>query len=219
MPNYVSEPEFETLAPGIYNAKNIDVVNLGRVKSTWEGEERSPNKHRLIFEVEEQDSSGRPFIVRRDYTSQLSPNANLTKALESWRGRPFTPEEKKKFDLDVLVGKPCQLVIINAVSKANGKLYANIDNIMPFPKGMKPPISDPNYIRIQNRAGYKPPPPDPKTPAQIAREAAEEARRKADFLSEADMPKSNPTPTATDAPVADVAAAGEYEGTDDDVPF
>ena len=44
--------------------------------------------------------------------------ANLSKDLTSWRGRPFTEDEKKGFDISNLVGKVCQ---INVIEGNNGK--------------------------------------------------------------------------------------------------
>jgi hypothetical protein len=219
MPIYVSESEFEILEPGVYEALCRDVTDLGRVKTFWEGEERNPRKVRLTFQVDARDSNGKPFYVRRDFTSQLSPKANLTKQLETWRGKPFSVEERKQFDLESLLNKPCRLVIVNAVSQSTQKLWANIETIMPHSRGAKPPNPDPDFVRAQDRPNYQPPAPDPKPQVQLAKEAAEEKRRMADFLSENDLPADGAYKLALPAVEPVAVAAGEYAANHDDVPF
>ena len=214
MPNYVSDSTaFEVPEPGYCIAYCQDVLNLGRVKSIWKGEERNPNKHRLFFLTEERDSHGNRMGVRRDFTSLLTQNANLTKVVAALVGN-LTAEEKKLFDLDKLIGKPCQLQIINV--EKDGRTYANIETVLPFPTGMKPPQVDPNYIRVQDRAGYKPPPPDPKTPAQIAKEK----KAMADFISENDLPTDGAFNVKTAPMTPPPPPAADFTGaTDDDIPF
>jgi hypothetical protein len=57
--------------------------------------------------------------------------------LESWRGRPFTPDEAANFDVAKLIGAPCLLQIVHNTSP-NGNVYVNMSSIMKLPKGMEP---------------------------------------------------------------------------------
>jgi len=57
--------------------------------------------------------------------------------LQSWRGRAFTPEELKKFDLVNVLGKPAFINVTHSVK--GDKTYANLTSIMPLPKGMPAP--------------------------------------------------------------------------------
>lgn len=72
------------------------------------------------------------------YTASLNAKGNLRKDLISWRGRDFTPEELKNFDLRNIVGAPCLLQVIHKV-KADGSKWAAIGGIMKLPKGMEMP--------------------------------------------------------------------------------
>jgi len=87
-------------------------------------------------ETIELDDGPHPRTLSKTYTASLNENANLRQDLAAWRGRDFTPEELAAFDLRAISGKSC---LINVIHKeSNGKTYANIQNIMALPKGMKP---------------------------------------------------------------------------------
>lgn len=78
------------------------------------------------------------------YTASLNSKGNLRKDLISWRGRDFTVDELKKFDLRNIVGAPCMLSVIHREGQ-NGK-YAAIGGIMKMPKGMPLPTLSNGYI-------------------------------------------------------------------------
>lgn len=73
-----------------------------------------------------------PRALSKEFTLSLHEKAALTKALISWRGRPFTEEEKKGFDLKNVLGANC---MINVTHKDNG--YEEIQAITPLPKGLQ----------------------------------------------------------------------------------
>jgi hypothetical protein len=69
-------------------------------------------------------------------TMSLNEKANLRKTLHAWRGRDFTPEELKAFNMGKLVGAPALLNVVHEEGK-NGKTYAGIFSITPLPAAMK----------------------------------------------------------------------------------
>jgi hypothetical protein len=78
-----------------------------------------------------------PRWIGKTYTVSLHENANLRADLESWRGRPFTEEERKGFDITKLIGVPA---LINVTHEVKGpKTYANVTAVTPLPKGMDKP--------------------------------------------------------------------------------
>lgn len=127
------------------------VVGLGkqRVQSQMYGESIKPQIY-VAFELPHEtvtwtDKDGNertgPMRIGKTYTLSLHENANLRGDLESWRGRPFTEEERAGFDINRLAGAPA-MVNVTHVEK-NGKTYANITALTPLPKGMeKPSLSD-----------------------------------------------------------------------------
>lgn len=90
---------------------------------------------RVEFERDGQKVEG-PAIIGKMYTLSLSEKANLRRDLENWRGRPFTPDELKGFDITKLLGKPCQVSITHDAK--DGKVYANINGIMGLSKDQRP---------------------------------------------------------------------------------
>lgn len=91
------------------------------------------------------DGEMKPRVLSKRYTANLSEKSNLRKDLASWRGRDFTPEELKAFDLKNIVGASCLITVIH--SKNGEKTYANIQSIVKLPKGMpKGALSEPPVI-------------------------------------------------------------------------
>jgi len=80
-----------------------------------------------------------PRVIGQAYTLSLHENSALRPVLESWRGRAFTEEERRGFDVTKLLGAPCLVNVIHAES--GGKTYANIGSVSPLPKGMEKPVS------------------------------------------------------------------------------
>lgn len=93
---------------------------------------------RVEFERDGQKIEG-PAIIGKMYTLSLSEKANLRRDLENWRGRPFTADELKGFDISKLLGKPCQVAITHDTK--DGKTYANINGIMGLSRDQKPRAS------------------------------------------------------------------------------
>lgn len=78
-----------------------------------------------------------PMIIGREYTLSLSEKANLRADLESWRGRLFTEQELKGFDIVNVLGKACMLGVVH--NEKGGKVYANVASVMGLPKGTTVP--------------------------------------------------------------------------------
>jgi hypothetical protein len=74
-----------------------------------------------------------PRTISKRYTLSLHKKADLRKDLEAWRGRKFTEEELKGFDIKKLLGAPCQIQVLH--NKVDDKIYANIAAITKAPAG------------------------------------------------------------------------------------
>ena len=107
-------------------------------------------------ETIEVDGEQRPRMIPKEYTASLSTKANLRKDLESWRGRAFTPEELKHFDLKSIVGASCMLSVIH--TEYNGSTYAKVSGVMAVPKGIpKGSLSEPPTVfEIGDSADFTP---------------------------------------------------------------
>jgi len=126
---------------GVYLATAYQIVDLGTHTDPKFG--KRANKVSITWELAdcrmdvERDGQtlNLPRVISRKYTLSLHEKATLRKDLEAWRGRKFTPEELKAFDLRKLVGATCQLQIVHENRRDGGGIYASIAAIMAVPKG------------------------------------------------------------------------------------
>lgn len=132
---------FEPLEAGVYPARCYSMIHIGTVKETYNGEDKLQNKVRLTFElptemeVFKEENGPQPRVLSKEFTLSLSDKANLLAFLNSWRGKALTDEERKSFDITVLVGATCMITISHKTSK-QGKTYAEISGIGKLMKGM-----------------------------------------------------------------------------------
>jgi hypothetical protein len=150
--------DFVPAPEGLHYAVCADVVGLGIVKTSWQGQESLKDKVRLVWQTEDKMTlgakAGQPYLISKRYTSSTHPKATLRIHCTSWRGKAFTDEEFALFDIEKLIGVCCQIQITHNVS--GGDTYANIMAIVPPPKG-RPPLKVSGYTRVKDRPGYVPP--------------------------------------------------------------
>jgi hypothetical protein len=114
------------------------------------------DKTRIVWLVEEiNPKTQKPYEVSQIYTLSLHEKAKLCGHLEAWRGRKFTDEEKRGFDLEKLIGVPCQLQVVHHV-KDGGTTYANIQAIVPLSKGQTRLRVPDDYQRRKDRVHTSP---------------------------------------------------------------
>jgi len=139
----VSEPESSGFTPcpaGTYPARCVLIADLGSQQSEYQGEIKHAHKLLVQFEITDPETrrdDGKPFTISKRFTASLHEKAGLRKTLESWRGRPFSPEELRGFSLVNVLGKPCLLSVVQETK--GDRTYSNIASIMGLPKGMTCP--------------------------------------------------------------------------------
>lgn len=136
---------FKQVPPGNYVARCYSLIDLGHQVSEKFG--TSAHKVRIGWEILDTDMDGQSLTIERDgrslpmtvaaeYTVSLNEKANLRKHLASWRGRDFTADELKAFDISKLLGAYCMLNVTTSEGK-EGKTYANVSGIAPLPKALQ----------------------------------------------------------------------------------
>lgn len=148
---FVSEGEVGEQAPeGSHPARCIAVVDLGTQTSEFNGEMRSRRALWIQWELPGEARTtgafaGEVFRVGSIYTRSLHPKSSLRADLESWRGKSFTAEELKQFDIARLLGTPCLLQV-----GRNEKGRARVNAVMSLPKGMTVPacVNDPVLLSL-----------------------------------------------------------------------
>lgn len=116
-------PESPTGQP--HDAVLIDLINVGPLETTdMNGKKKTGHHIVWVFQVFPQDgsrqSNGQPFYFSRDATtSMFAGSATMSPSITyqiviGMRPEPFkTPTEAAKYDLNVLIGKPCRLNIVH----------------------------------------------------------------------------------------------------------
>jgi hypothetical protein len=128
----------------MYLARCYRIVDLGTQKSEYLGQIKNLPKVMLQFEVHGEDDAGKalvtaknePMSISKNFTLSLAEKATLRKDLQTWRGKEFTADELKGFQLDNVLGAWAMIAITKAVGN-NGKEYTNIANINSVPKALK----------------------------------------------------------------------------------
>lgn len=134
----------EIIPAGNYVARCYSMIHIGKVEEEYVGEKKEMNKARITWElptelrVFKEENGEQPMVISKEYTLSLADKANLRRDLESWRGRGFTEDEAKNFDITRLIGVACMINIIHKPSKS-GAIYPVISTISPLPKGLSCP--------------------------------------------------------------------------------
>jgi len=142
---------FELVPSGNHIARCYSMVHIGTLEEEFQGEKKNLNKVRITWELPTEtkvfnpEKGEQPYSISKEYTLSLHEKSTLRKDLESWRGKGFTEDEAKAFDIAKLLGKPCMLNVIHKTSKS-GNGYAAISSISSVPKGMICPEQvNPNF--------------------------------------------------------------------------
>jgi hypothetical protein len=136
-----SGADFQPVEAGTYPARCYSMVHIGTVMEEYQGQPKEQNKVRLTFElptemkVFKEENGEQPQVIGKDFTLSMHEKSGLRKFLGSWRGKSFTDDEAKSFDITKLLGVPCSLGISHKVSKT-GKTYAEITSVSTLMKGM-----------------------------------------------------------------------------------
>jgi len=139
-----NESTFKPVPPGTHLARCYRIVDLGTQETNYQGKVSTQRKMMVQFEVHGQDDdgnalvtrTGEPMSISKNYTVSLGEKARLRQDLISWRGKAFTPEELKGFELKNLLGVWCMLSVVETPGN-DGKIYSNINAITPVPAVVK----------------------------------------------------------------------------------
>lgn len=133
------------LEGGVYTAISSAIVDLGLQKN--EKFDKTQRKFMMIWtilnETIEVNGEQLPRQLSKEYSFSLNEKSTLRKDLQAWRGKAFTEEELRGFNILNVLNVPCQLQIL--LEEKNGKQYNNIASIMALPKGSQVEKLDNTY--------------------------------------------------------------------------
>jgi hypothetical protein len=149
--NVSAGTNFKPAPAGLHQAVCCDVVDIGLVEVQTPQGAKMQHKVSVVWQIGEVDpETNKRFIVSRRYTASINEKASLHKDLVAWRGKAFTADELKAFDLEKLIGANCQLQVVHQEVAGKGT-YANVNGILPLGKGMEKMTVADGYIRKKDR--------------------------------------------------------------------
>lgn len=139
----------ELVPAGNHIGRCFQMIQIGTVEEEILGTKKELHKVRIGWElpgemrVFDEEKGEQPMMISKEYTLSMHEKATLRKDLESWRGKGFTEDEARGFDITRLISVPCMINVIHVQSKS-GNEYAKISSISPMIKGMEcpPQIND-----------------------------------------------------------------------------
>lgn len=151
-----SGSDYKPVPEGTYVATCVRVIDLGTQVTTYKGADKTQHKVLVSWEVpevraEDRDGNDMPAMISTRYTASLHEKAALRRDLEAWRGRRFTDDELRGFDMKNILGQPCQVQILH--TERDGTTYGNVSAIMALPKGMPKPAPEHSLINFSLEAG------------------------------------------------------------------
>lgn len=151
--------DIELIPEATYIATCVLLADLGAQPNTHpQSDGGDIEKMYIGFELNACDSKGVPFFIGDSFTAALGQKANLRKFLEAWRGRVFTEEELRGFDIRNVLGKSCSLDVIHKSGKDPAKKFARIGSVQALPAGVPAyqPVTKPWTFSIgdYNAADY-----------------------------------------------------------------
>jgi hypothetical protein len=135
------------------------MIEIGTVLEKFADGDKEMKKVRIGWEfpndlkVFNPEKGEQPITVDEEYTLSTGDKANLRKMLASWRGKDFSPEEAKCFDITKVLGAGCMVTVIHVQSKSDAtKIYSKIGSVSSLPKGtvLPPQINETFLLEYDN---------------------------------------------------------------------
>jgi len=137
---------FKRVPAGVFIGRCYSLIDLGTQLTSGQYGDKQQHKIKIGWELFGDDEQGNPLTIDVDgkempmtisksYTVSLHEKAGLRKDLAAWRGRDFTDEEAKAFDVSKLLGAYCMVNV--TTSESNGKTYSNVAGLTPLPGALK----------------------------------------------------------------------------------
>ena len=137
---------FKRVPSGVHIGRCFSLIDLGTQHTEGQYGVKLQHKLRIGWELFGEDENGgpltidvdgkqMPLTISKSYTVSLHEKSSLRKDLSAWRGKDFSEEEAKAFDVSKLLGAYCMVNV--TTSETNGKTYSNVAGLTPLPGALK----------------------------------------------------------------------------------
>jgi len=132
----------QTVPAGTHVARCYQIIHIGTIPDTFQGEDRLVDKVRLVFELPLETADfgkgEQPFSIGRDFTLSMHEKSGLRAFVQSWLGKAMSDAEANKFDIGTLLGKEAMVSVMHRTANT-GRNYADLKGASPLAKGMTCP--------------------------------------------------------------------------------
>ncbi|WP_234734535.1 phage replication initiation protein, NGO0469 family [Tellurirhabdus bombi] len=145
----------QLIEPDLYYAVCCRLIDIGTIDDAYQGKPKKTHKILVSWELPDvrqifnPDKGPEPRIISKEFTLSLGDQAHLRRILKSWRGRDFTPDELREFNIVNLLGARCMLNIGHYQGK-DGNTYEEITAVTKAPKDYQP--THPPQMPVQGLA-------------------------------------------------------------------
>lgn len=134
---------FKRVPAGVHIGRCFSLIDLGTQESSGQFGTKLQHKIRIGWELFGEDDAGhplttddgKPMTISKSYTVSLHEKSAMRRDLAAWRGRDFSEEEARAFDVSKLIGAYCMVNV--TTSESNGKTYSNVTGLTPLPSALK----------------------------------------------------------------------------------
>jgi hypothetical protein len=206
---------FKRVPSGVHIGRCYSLIDLGTQESSGQFGTKLQHKIRIGLELFGEDEQGHPLVIDVDgkqlpmtisksYTVSLHEKSAMRKDLAAWRGKDFTEEEARAFDVSKLIGAYCMVNV--TTSETNGKTYSNVAGLTPLPaalKNSKPqPVHAPVVFNLDE--------PNMEVFATFHEKLQEAIKRSPEWVQRMGAPKREP---------AMAGGSSGFDDMDEDIPF
>lgn len=201
---------FKPCPPGNHVGRCYRIIDLGTQEGEYQGTPTIARKVLIGWELFGEDETGQPLItddgkpmtISKSYTLSLGKKAKLRADLQAWRGREFTQEELKGFDIAKLLGVYCMVNVTH--SESNGKTYSNVSSLSPLPAMLRNNKPAPVHENIQ----FDVTDPDMELFETFHEKLRDRIKLCTEWRAQASAPRKEPA-----------APSKGFDDMDDDIPF
>lgn len=144
---------YEPIPAGSYAARCYSMVQIGTIEDDYQGQKKKVNKVRITWELPTEmkvfnpEKGEQPQSISREFSLSMHEKSTLRAFLTAWRGKGFTEEEAKSFDITKLLGVPCMLSVVHEPGKTDPtRMFDKISSCSAVPKLMTvPPQINPTF--------------------------------------------------------------------------